>query len=161
MEERVVLCGANAYEQKYYFNEKFNGLPQAIKDELHIICVLFTEEVGGVFTIVFEEDGKETEISKGTTVSMNFWGFTGSMMDELEKRFPPFLDKALKENPMKGEYLLPGTADELIKEGKADVKVLKSLDRWYGVTYKEDKESVVNALQSMKDNGLYPEILWR
>ena len=54
---RVVLCGANAYEQKYYFNEQFNGIPDSIKDELHIICVLFTEEVGGVFTIVFEEDG--------------------------------------------------------------------------------------------------------
>ncbi|MCI8521935.1 MAG: hypothetical protein HFI62_01860 [Lachnospiraceae bacterium] len=54
---RIVLCGANAYEQKYYFNEKFNGIPQSIKDELHVISVLFTEEVGGVFTIVFEEDG--------------------------------------------------------------------------------------------------------
>ena len=56
-EERVVLCGANAYEQKYYFNEAFAKIPESIKDELHIICVLFTEEVGGVFTIVFEEDG--------------------------------------------------------------------------------------------------------
>ncbi|MBO5033021.1 MAG: hypothetical protein J6C19_02325 [Lachnospiraceae bacterium] len=54
---RVVLCGANAYEQKYYFNEIFKGIPESIKDELHIICVLFTEEAGGVFTIVFEEDG--------------------------------------------------------------------------------------------------------
>ena len=57
LEERIVLCGANAYEQKYYFNERFNGIPDSIKDELHIICVLFTEEVGGIFTIVFEEDG--------------------------------------------------------------------------------------------------------
>lgn len=54
---RVVLCGANAYEQKYYFNDQFNKIPDSIKDELHIICVLFTEEVGGVFTMVFEEDG--------------------------------------------------------------------------------------------------------
>ena len=54
---RIVLCGANAYEQKYFFNEKFDKIPQSIKDELHIICVLFTEEVGGIFTIVFEEDG--------------------------------------------------------------------------------------------------------
>ncbi|MBQ9122561.1 MAG: hypothetical protein IJY10_03605 [Lachnospiraceae bacterium] len=57
MEERMVLCGANAYEQKYYFNDKFNGIPDSIKEELRIICVLFTEEVGGVFTIVFEPDG--------------------------------------------------------------------------------------------------------
>ena len=56
-EKRIVLCGANAYEQKYYFNEKFEKIPQSIKEELHIICVLFTEEVGGIFTIVFEEDG--------------------------------------------------------------------------------------------------------
>ena len=54
---RTVLCGANAYEMKYYFNEQFNGIPDSIKEELHIICVLFTEEVGGVFTIAFEEDG--------------------------------------------------------------------------------------------------------
>lgn len=54
---RIVLCGANAYEKKYYFNEQFKGIPESIKEELHIICVLFTEEVGGVFTIVFEEDG--------------------------------------------------------------------------------------------------------
>lgn len=57
MSERIVLCGANAYEQKYYFNEQFAGIPESIKEELRIICVLFTQEVGGIFTIVFEEDG--------------------------------------------------------------------------------------------------------
>ena len=56
-DDRIVLCGANAYEMKYYFNEQFAGIPQSVKDELHIICVLFTEEVGGIFTIVFENDG--------------------------------------------------------------------------------------------------------
>lgn len=56
-DNRIVLCGANAYEKKYYFNEKFSAIPESIKEELHIICVLFTEEVGGVFTMVFEEDG--------------------------------------------------------------------------------------------------------
>lgn len=55
--EKTVLCGANAYEMKYYFNEQFSGLPESVKEELHILCVLFTEEVGGVFTIAFEEDG--------------------------------------------------------------------------------------------------------
>ena len=53
----MVLCAANAYEQKYYFNERFKGIPQSIQEELHVISVLFTEEVGGIFTIVFEEDG--------------------------------------------------------------------------------------------------------
>ena len=57
MEETAVLCGANAYEKKYYFNERFNSLPESIKDELHIICVLFTEEVGGVITFEFDEEG--------------------------------------------------------------------------------------------------------
>ena len=56
-EDKIVLCGANAYEKKYYFNEQFKAIPQSIKDELHIICVLFTEEVGGIFTLVFDEDG--------------------------------------------------------------------------------------------------------
>lgn len=57
MDERIVLCGANSYEQKYYFNGKFENIPESIKEELHIICVLFTEEVGGIFTVVFETDG--------------------------------------------------------------------------------------------------------
>ena len=56
-EKKTVLCGANAYEKKYYFNQEFDKLPQSIKDELHIICVLFTEEVGGVFTISFDIEG--------------------------------------------------------------------------------------------------------
>ena len=57
VEEKVVLCGANAYEKKYYFNEKFAGIPESIKEELHIISVLFTEEIGGIFTIEFDKDG--------------------------------------------------------------------------------------------------------
>jgi hypothetical protein len=57
MEEKKVLCGANAYEMKYYFNEEFKGIPQSIQEELHVICVLFTEEVGGIFTIAFDKDG--------------------------------------------------------------------------------------------------------
>lgn len=113
--------------------------------------------------IVFTEDDGATwtELPRGTFVSMNFWGFTSSMMKEMESRFPDFLDKAMVDNPMKGEYFLPGVVDQLIQEGKAEVKVLKSMDRWYGVTYKEDKESVVDALQSMKDKGEYPDVLWK
>ena len=66
--ERIVLCGANAYEMKYYFNEQFAGIPDSIKEELRIICVLFTEEAGGIFTIVFEEDGT---LSMETTADEN------------------------------------------------------------------------------------------
>lgn len=57
MEEKIVLCGANAYEQKYYFNEKFNGLPEGTKQELHIMCVLYTEEVSGILTLEYDEEG--------------------------------------------------------------------------------------------------------
>lgn len=67
-DKRIVLCGANAYDKKYYFNEQFKGIPDSIKDELHIICVLFTEEVGGILTLVFEEDGSlvlETSAEEG------------------------------------------------------------------------------------------------
>lgn len=111
--------------------------------------------------IQFTENEEDWEsVPGGTTVSMNFWGFTPSMMKEIEARFPAFLDKALKENPLKGEFLLPLTVDQLLKDDKAKVKILPSTDRWFGVTYKEDRESVVNALQSMKDKGLYPEKLW-
>lgn len=60
MSERIVLCGANSYEQKYYFNEQFNSVPQSIKEELRVICVLFTEEAGGILSFVFEEDGTLT-----------------------------------------------------------------------------------------------------
>lgn len=109
-----------------------------------------------------EDDGKTWNyLEAGTPVSMNFWGFTKSFMEEMEGRFPAFLDWALANNPMKGEYFLPGVVDQLIKADKATVKVLKSKDKWYGVTYKEDKQSVVDALQSMKDKGLYPEKLWK
>lgn len=60
MEEKIVLCGASSYEQKYFFNEDFHGLPEGIKQELHIMCVLYTEEVGGILTLEFEEDGSLT-----------------------------------------------------------------------------------------------------
>jgi hypothetical protein len=111
--------------------------------------------------IQFTENEEDWEsVPQGTTVSMNFWGFTPSMMKEIRERFPAFLDKALAENPLKGEFLLPLTVDQLLKDNKATIKILPSKDKWFGVTYKEDRESVVNALQSMKDKGLYPEKLW-
>ncbi len=117
------------------------------------------KEDGIAFT---EDDGESwTNLPEGTVVSMNFWGFSAAMMKELEAGLPAFLDKALAENPLKGEYLLPFTVDSLIKGGKARVKVLTSPDKWCGVTYKEDKEDVKNTLEAMKDKGLYPEKLWK
>ncbi len=110
----------------------------------------------------YTEDGGETwtVIPEGSTVSMNMWGFSESLMKELAARFPEFLEKAMQENPLKGEYFLPSVVSDMLAEGKADVKVLTSLDRWYGVTYKEDKPVVVKAIQKMKDDGKYPTYLW-
>ncbi len=108
-----------------------------------------------------EDDGKTwTELGEDTVVSMNMWGFTKSIIEELDQRFAVFLDKELPGNPLKCEYFLPFVVDELLKEYKAEVTVLKSVDRWYGVTYKEDKETVVNAIRELKKTGIYPEKLW-
>ena len=112
--------------------------------------------------IQYTEDGENwVTLPEDTVVSMNFWGFSNDMMTEMVAGFPEFLDEALKTNPLKGEYFLPGVVDTLLKEEKARVRVLRSRDKWYGVTYKEDKQTVVDALQAMKDKGLYPDVLWK
>ena len=110
----------------------------------------------------FTEDGGQTwtELPGDTIVSMNMWGFTRSFLDEAWKRFPAFLDKALAENPAKAEYFLPSVVSQLIDEGRARVKVLRSEDKWYGVTYREDKPTVVNAIAEKTASGLYPDRLW-
>ncbi len=108
-----------------------------------------------------EDDGQTwTELPGDTIVSMNMWGFTRSFLDEAWVRFPAFLDKALAENPAKAEYFLPSVVSQLIDEGKARVKVLRSEDKWYGVTYREDKPTVVSALAEKTTSGLYPDRLW-
>ena len=108
-----------------------------------------------------EDDGATwTHLSGNTIVSMNLWGFTESFLKEAEARFPAFLDKALAENPLKGEYFLPSVVTQLLEEKKARVKVLRSTDKWYGVTYREDKPVVVNAIAEMTASGLYPDKLW-
>ena len=113
--------------------------------------------------IGYSEDGGDTWalLPEDTPVSMNFWGFTNDFMDELDARFQNFLDSVPSSpDPLKAEYFLPGVVDQLLNEGKAEVQVLRSSDKWYGVTYKEDKPDVVDALRSMKDKGIYPEVLW-
>ena len=112
--------------------------------------------------IHYTEDGGETwtDLDGKTPVSMNMWGFTPSFAKESIARFPAFLDKALKENPMKGEYFLPSTVTALLTEGKATVQMLYSPDKWHGVTYAADKPVVVKALADMTKDGLYPDGLW-
>lgn len=110
--------------------------------------------------IMFTEDEENwTEIPEGSTVSMNCWGFTKDMMRELEERFTGFLEKN-KKNMLKCEYFLPFVVDDLLKDGKAAVKVLSTKEKWYGVTYKADKEIVVSALRQKVKDGVYPEKLW-
>ena len=113
--------------------------------------------------VAYTEDNGESwcDIMPDTLVSMNMFGFSASILKELETRFPAFLEKGLSENPLKCEYFLPSVVSELIEEGKATVKVLKSEDRWHGITYKEDKEEVVEAIRSLKENGVYPQHLWK
>ena len=111
--------------------------------------------------IHYTEDGETwVDLAPDTTVSMNLWGYTPGFLNELEARFPAFLDKALVENPIKGEFFLPLAVEQLIEEKKATVKVLTSPDKWYGVTYREDLISVREAIASMKAEGKYPEVLF-
>lgn len=129
---------------------KLTGITERTRIEKHVSGPEYTEDDGATWHSLPED----------AVVSMNMWGFTGSMMKELDARFAGFLRENVEKNPLKCEYFLPFVVDELIQEGKAEVTVLKSHDRWYGVTYKEDKPMVMKAIQELKDQGLYPQRLW-
>lgn len=129
---------------------KLTGIIERIRIEKHENGPAYTEDNGVTWTGLPED----------TIVSMNMWGFTASLLTELKDRFSDFLGKNLSDNPLKCEYFLPFVVDELLKENKAEVTVLKSADRWYGVTYKEDKPVVVEAIKTLKDAGLYPQGNW-
>ena len=122
------------------------GIRERTRIEHHENGIAFTEDDGATWT----------HLDDDTTVSMNMWGFSKSILDEIEKGFPAFLEKGLKENPMKCEYYLPGVVSDLLGENRATVAVLKSADKWYGVTYKEDKPVVMEAIRKMEEEGLYP-----
>ncbi len=112
--------------------------------------------------IHFTEDGENwTDLKEHTPVSMNLWGFTPGFLEELEAGFPEFLEKEMPQNPAKKEYLLPTIVKQMLFDGKAQVKVLSSADRWYGVTYAADKPAVVAALRGKTAEGLYPDGLWK
>jgi len=134
--------------------EDDNHFLQTVTERTHI-------EKDGANARFTEDGGKSWSSLPGDTiVSMNMWGLTRGFIDEAEARFPAFLDKAIVENPMKSEYFLPSVVSALIDEGKARVKVLKSTDRWYGVTYQADKPVVVAAIAEKTASGLYPDNLW-
>ena len=110
----------------------------------------------------YTEDGGAswTDLPGDTPVSMNLWGFGKSFLAEAENRFAAWLDANLPTNPLKCEYFLPLVVTELIEEGKAKIQVLRSTDKWYGVTYREDKPLVVEAIARKTAEGQYPENLW-
>ncbi len=113
---------------------------------------------GAAFT---EDDGKTfTFLPAGTTVSMNFWGFTPDILPEIESRFSVFLAENLPKNPLKCEYFLPLIPNQLITEGKARVRVLPCAERWYGVTYQPDMPQLQAAIAGMKKEKIYPDSLW-
>lgn len=130
-----------------------NGFLRDITERTHI------EKRGE--NAVFTEDGEHfEELSGDTIVSMNFWGFSPRMLDELWARFPAFLDNAIENDPIKAEYFLPFVADEQLKEGSCSVRVLDCSEEWHGMTYREDLDSVKNAIAQLKDAGVYPKKLW-
>lgn len=137
------ICETNA-------EHKLTKITERTRIEKHADGPAYTEDDGATWVQVAGE----------AIVSMNMWGFSASMLSELNERFSGFLKENLSENPLKCEYFLPFVVDELIREDKAEVTVLESRDRWYGVTYKEDKPVVVKAIQALKDQGLYPQKLW-
>lgn len=108
-----------------------------------------------------EDDGATyTDISPDTPVSMNMWGFYPSIIPELKNSLDVFFKEKVASNPLKSECYIPLEVGRLLKEGKATVKVLSSKDKWFGVTYKEDKPYVTASVKALKDQGVYPVNLW-
>ena len=129
------------------------GFLKEVRERTHIIASCD----GPLFT----EDGEMyRRLPDDTTVSMNCWGFTPDFLDALAEGFVPFLNEAMENNPMKAEYYLPTAVSRQLDRHRATARVLTCPDRWYGVTYKEDKKMVTDAIQGMKDGGLYPKKLW-
>lgn len=106
-----------------------------------------------------DESGARIALDASQPVSMNMWGLPASFLDELERGFPEFL-ASVPDGDIKKEYLLPRIIDKLIKSGQATVKILNTPDKWFGVTYKEDKEQVVNAIRGLIEAGVYKEKLF-
>ena len=110
----------------------------------------------------YTEDGETfVDLPGETLVSMNLWGFTANMMQVLCDRFPAFLDRSLPVNPLKCEYFLPFVVNEQLEEGSASVSVLPCEEVWYGVTYREDLQSVLDAIADLKARGVYGQDFWK
>ncbi len=126
---------------------ELSGITERTRIEKHNGGIAFTEDQGETWTYLPEE----------TVVSMNLWGFSAGILQELKERFPAFLEKRLAEDPLKCEFFLPSVVEDLLLEDKASVRVLTTSERWYGVTYREDKAEVEAALRAKREAGVYPE----
>lgn len=129
------------------------GRLEAIKEHTYVVR---TAE-GPAYSL----DGGRTLIPlpEDCTVSMNFWGFTPAIFEEIEKRFPDFLREGLRDDPQ-AEMLIPNLVGRLLREGVCTVDVMRSGDVWHGMTYREDKPGVVKAIRKLTAEGLYPTSLW-
>ena len=139
------------------------GVCKVAEGHTHIIDVIETSN------IIKTVDGAEADgvkLNPESYVSMNFWGFPAkgscspTYLDVLEQGFQKFFQKDVKDNPLKAEYLLPTHIGGLLRDGKCTVKVLETKDRWFGVTYKEDKEAVVQSFKKLIEDGVYREELY-
>lgn len=127
-------------------------------------CLAKIVETGGLQltaegTMAHEDNGYDYKITPEQSVSMNMWGFPPEFLNELEAGFVDFLS-SIPENEIKQEYMLPSVVDQMIQSGRATVKVLETKDKWFGVTYKEDKEGVVASIKKLIADGIYPANLW-
>lgn len=111
--------------------------------------------------VQYFENDEWIDVDAKSLVSMNMWGFYPDFIEKIEEKFQVFLKEKVKENPMKAEFLIPVVVDELIKEGKVDVKLLSSDEKWFGVTYQEDKPNVKAGIKKLVDNNEYPNGLWK
>ncbi|MBQ7279085.1 MAG: nucleotidyltransferase [Clostridia bacterium] len=132
-------------------SDMLTGIQERLRIEKRNGGIAFTEDEGQTYTDLDPED----------VVSMNFWGYMPDFLQEAQARFPAFLDENLPKNPLKCEYLVPRLTDDLIKEGKATVKVLHCGAKWHGVTYQQDMPELQQSIRDMKAAGLYPDYLWK
>ena len=121
------------------------GIRERTRIEHHENGIAFTEDDGATWT----------HLDDDTTVSMNMWGLTPDFLDVLEEGFKEFFEKEVPGNPLKAEYLIPIFIGELLEHGKMSVKVLKTNDTWYGMTYQEDVAAVKDSFKKMLADGVY------
>lgn len=131
-----------------------NGFLQDIVERTKI----FKTKEGASYYI--EEEDKYYPVSVETLVSMNMWAFYPTVFEEFDKALQDFFANKVEKNPMKAECLIPTEVDTLLKKKVATVQLLSSKDKWFGVTYKEDKPIVEASIKALKDQGVYPEKLW-